>query len=320
MSRPLRIEFPGAVYHVMNRGTSRRKTFLGKADYEQFLRTLSETHELWGVEVFAYCLMDNHYHVCLRTPDGNLSRIMRHVDGLYTQRFNRAHRSDGSLFRGRYKALLIDADEYLTAVVRYIHLNPVEGGCVREPDAYRWSSHRFYISGKDIPEWLRTGEILERFSSDPSAFHQFVRSGNDDGIREFYARSRRSPVLGGERFVERIRQHVRRLTPEHPRYERKEVRPGVDDVLREVARVYQVAVENLVRGGRGQASEARKAAMYLVKRLCDLTLAETAEHFGVGSYGAVGWACHAVRSAIKVDGPFRERVEQVQALINQQKI
>ncbi len=191
---------------------------------------------------------------------------------------------------------------------------------MREPDAYRWSRHRVYIRGKELPAWLRTGEVLERFSSDPSAFHQLVRSGNDDGIRECYARSRRSPVLGGARFVERIRQHVRRLTPEHPRYERREVRPGVDDVLRGVARVYQVAVENLVCGGRGQASEARKAAMYLVKRLCDVTLAETAEHFGVGSDGAVGWACHAVRSAIKMDGPFRERVEQVQALINQQKI
>jgi REP element-mobilizing transposase RayT len=106
-------------------GTARQATFLQEQDYEAFLKTLAEAHVLWGVEVFAYCLMSNHYHVCLRTPKGNLSRVMRHVDGLYTQRFNRSHGRDGSLFRGRYRAILIDADEYLAAVVRYIHLKPL---------------------------------------------------------------------------------------------------------------------------------------------------------------------------------------------------
>ena len=115
MARPLRIQFSGAVYHVINRGTARQATFVQEQDYELFLKTLAEAHVLWGVEVFAYCLMSNHYHVCLRTPKGNLSRVMRHVDGLYTQRFNRSHGRDGSLFRGRYRAILIDADEYWAA-------------------------------------------------------------------------------------------------------------------------------------------------------------------------------------------------------------
>src|SRR5881296_3396831 len=128
MARPLRIQFPSAVYHVMNRGTARQVTFLSDEDYGECLKTLSEAHSLWGIEVFADCLMRNHYHVCLRTPKGNLARVMRHVDGLYTQRFNRRHGRDGTLFRGRYKAILVDANEYLTAVVRYIHLNPVEVG------------------------------------------------------------------------------------------------------------------------------------------------------------------------------------------------
>jgi REP element-mobilizing transposase RayT len=113
MSRPLRIQFPEAVYHVMNRGARRQSIFIDDTDYQAFFEIFSEANRLWGIEVFAYALMGNHYHLCLRTPKGNLSRVMRHVDGIYTQRFNRRHGRDGTLFRGRYKAILIEADEYL---------------------------------------------------------------------------------------------------------------------------------------------------------------------------------------------------------------
>src|SRR5262245_8346211 len=142
MARPLRIQYPGAVYHVMNRGGSRQRVFLDKQDYEEFLKTIGEVHDRWAVEVFAYCIVGNHYHVCLRTPEGNLSRVMQHLDGLYTQRFNRVHRRDGALFRGRYKAIVLDKDNYLAQVVRYIHLNPVAAGLVREPESYVWSTQR----------------------------------------------------------------------------------------------------------------------------------------------------------------------------------
>src|SRR5882724_9812501 len=162
MSRPLRIQYPGAVYHIMNRGRVRQPTFVDDADNLAFLDTLTEAHRLWGIEVFAYSLMKNHYHVCLRTPKGNLSRVMRHVDGIYTQRFNRRHRRDGPLFRGRYKAILIDADEYLSAVVRYIHLNPVEAGIVTMPQDYRWASHRYYVQAKGVPSWLNSQEAIEQ--------------------------------------------------------------------------------------------------------------------------------------------------------------
>src|SRR5258705_10142815 len=154
MSRPLRIQFPQAVYHVMNRGAARQSTFVEEADYQAFLDTLSEAHRQWGIEVFGYALMGNHYHLCLRTPKGNLSRVMRHVDGLYTQRFNRRHRRDGPLFRGRYKAILVDADEYLAAVLRYIHLNAVEAGRVTMPQEYRRASYRYYDQAKETPSLL----------------------------------------------------------------------------------------------------------------------------------------------------------------------
>jgi putative transposase len=303
----------------MNRGSARQQTFLGKGDYEEFLRTLTETHTLWGVDVFGYCLMGNHYHVCLRTPEGNLSRVMRHLDGLYTQRFNRAHDRDGALFRGRYKALVVDVDEYLAAVVRYIHLNPVEAGLVKEPQAYPWSSHHVYLQPDTAPKWLRVEEMLGRFTS-IREFHHFVLSGNENAIEEFYSWGRQSPVLGGEVFLKRLRGRLGRVTREHPRYERVSLRPTVDKVLNLVAQVYGTGVEDLLKGRRGRESEARKVAMYLVRRSCDLTLQETAERFGVGSYGVVGWACHMVRSKLGSDKGLQKRLERLLNLIYQQKI
>lgn len=318
MSRPLRIEFAGALYHVMNRGGARQRTFLDKGDYEIFLNTVAEIHELWGVEVFAYCLMSNHYHVCLRTPQGNLSRVMRHLDGLYTQRYNRSHGRDGALFRGRYRAIVVDAEEYLAAVVRYIHLNPVAAGLVKEPQSYPWSSHKAYLRAREAPRWLKVNEVLERFS-DVKEFHKFVLSGNEEALGRFYNQGRQSPVLGGEGFRERVMGKLGRMSRENPRYERVGARPSVQRVLNGVAQLYRIKVEDILKRRRGRENEARKVGMYLVKQLCDLRLQQIAEQFGIGSYGAVGWACHGVRLKAQSDRRFQKQVEQIKALICQQK-
>jgi REP element-mobilizing transposase RayT len=294
----------------MNRGSSRQKVFLENRDYEAFLNTLSQLHDRWRVEVFAYCLMGNHYHVCLRTPEANLSRVMRHLDGLYTQRFNRLHRRDGALFRGRYKAIVVDKDTYLTQVVRYIHLNPLGDGLVREPQAYRWSSHRLYLRPKTIPKWLRIEEVMADFNN-TAGFHEFVLEGNERALEKFYKTERKSPVLGSEGFRERVREESIRIDREHPRYERAAVRPTVDRVLRTLAKTYGLQPDDLLRGRRGKENEPRRVGMYLVKELCDLKLQEIAERFGMGSYGAVGWACHGVAARIGSDTSFRDFVDSI---------
>ncbi len=183
------------MYHAINRGSDRQDVFLGQSDYQAFIKTVSEAHDLWGIEIFAYCLMPNLYHLCVRTPLGNLSRVMRHVDGLYTQRFNRSHKGDGSLFRGRYKAIVVDADEYLMAVVRYIHQNPIGAKMVRQLEKYMWSSHEEYLGGRRGKEWLNSKEVLDQFGS-TTEFHQYVQSGNEEGMEEFYGSKKQNPVLG----------------------------------------------------------------------------------------------------------------------------
>ena len=154
MSRPLRIEFSDAWYHVLNRGRRRESIFRETKDYEIFLQTVQEACEFWHLRVAAFCLLSNHYHLLVQTPNANLSRCLRHIDGVYTQRFNRRHGYDGPLFRGRYKALLIEADPYLLQLVRYIHRNPLEAGLAKTLNDYPWSSHQGYLSRSSKWKWL----------------------------------------------------------------------------------------------------------------------------------------------------------------------
>ena len=132
MSRPLRIEYPDAWYHVMNRGRRGEEIFSTSEDFATFIKLLQEGAEQWNIRISAYCLLSNHYHLLIQTPLGNLARFMRHINGVYTQRYNRIHKCDGQLFRGRYKAILVEEDRYLLELVRYIHHNPLMGGDVHE--------------------------------------------------------------------------------------------------------------------------------------------------------------------------------------------
>ncbi len=166
MSRSLRIEYADAWYHVMNRGRRDEDIFADNEDLETFLKLLREGAELWNVKIGAYCLMSNHYHLLVQTPQGNLSRFMRHLNGIYTQRYNRSHRSDGQLFRGRYKAILVEEDRYLLELIRYIHRNPLRAGMVDDIDQYLWSSHPGYLSAEKQWDWLHKEFILAMLGSD----------------------------------------------------------------------------------------------------------------------------------------------------------
>jgi hypothetical protein len=242
---------------------------------------------------------------------------MRHVDGIYTQRFNRRHRRDGTLFRGRYKAILVDADEYLAAVVRYIHLNAVDAGLVQMPEEYRWASHRYYLQAKGVPDWLNPTEALEQIGARQS-FHEYVLSGNEESLKQYYEAQRQSPILGSEQFIERVRKAgAATVTREYTRYERRLVQAGPEQVVDQVMRYYKVTREEIFGGKRGRENEARKVAMYLVKGCCDRTLPEVAEYFGTGSYSTVSWSCRAIESKMAKEKKLRDRVEKLLASIHQ---
>lgn len=314
MVRPLRLTYPGAVYHVMNRGASRKRIFADDTDYQEFLHLLADCHERWGVEILAYCLMGNHYHLCLRTPEANLARVMRHVNGVYTQRLNRTRGWDGALFRGRYKALVVETDRYLPAVVRYIHLNPIEAKLVQLPEAYQWSSHALYLHPKVAPPWLKVKEVLAGFGR-ARDFHEFVLAGNETTLEAYYAADGQSPILGSEAFRAGLQQPRGKVSREHARVERVGVRPSVTRVVETVAKVYGVTGPLLRKGRRGTENEARKVALYLVPRLCDWTLQATADYFGLSSYGGVSWASTQIRRKRDREKSFQRKLQRIESQI-----
>ena len=159
MARPLRIEFPGAVYHVTSRGDRQESIFDSDADRQLFLEIIDQALARLDAEVLAFCLMGNHYHFVLRTRQPNLSRLMRHINGQYTQAYNRRHGVSGHLFQGRFHAVLVDSDRHLIAVCRYVELNPVRAGLVAKPVDWRWSSYRAHIGMELGHAWLAMTDI-----------------------------------------------------------------------------------------------------------------------------------------------------------------
>lgn len=211
MSRPIRIEFSGALYHVTARGNRREAIYVDDADRERFLTVLSEVVSVFNWVCHAWCLMTNHYHLLVETPDGNLSKGMRQLNGVYTQASNRRHGRVGHLFQGRYKAILVDSDSYLLELARYVVLNPIRAGMVENPGDWPWSSYRAMVGQADRPGWLAVDGLLAAFGRQRidaiKGYVRFVRAGIGD--TSVWSHLKGQAFLGDEAFVERALQHAK---------------------------------------------------------------------------------------------------------------
>jgi len=196
MPRPPRSEYPGAWHHVMNRGACRHDVFKDRWDRRVFLAELAETVDRYQVEVHSYVLLGNHYHLLMRTPESNLGQAMQYLGGRYTQRFNEKHGRDGALFRGRYKALVIESERYLLGCSRYIHRNPLELGA-DSPGDYRWSSYPAYLQDHKPPTWLRI-DFLTKMAGSPQQYEALVESPLDTQTDEILRRRRLPTKLSGD--------------------------------------------------------------------------------------------------------------------------
>ena len=210
MTRPLRIEFAGAYYHITSRGNEQRKIFTGSQDREQFLLYLHSAYERFSALIQCYCLMDNHYHLFLQTPLGNLSQIMHYINASYTGYFNRMHKRFGHLFQGRFNGILVEPSSYALELSRYIHLNPVRANIVIRAEDYRWSSYRYYLDVSDKPEWLDTDLILSYFGELKSKriqlYHNFIQETIGKEYENPLKKAVGSVLLGSEQFINEIKE------------------------------------------------------------------------------------------------------------------
>lgn len=231
MARPLRVEFPGALYHVMARGNARQSIVADDSDRRRLLATVGEVVEKHNVLCHAYCLMNNHYHLLLETPDGNLSHAMRDIGGRYTQQFNRRHRRVGHLFQGRYKAILVEKESFLLELARYIVLNPVRSGLCRSAGMYPWSSYRATVGRTNVPRWLTIDSVLGRFGEIQHAsqrrYAAFV--GANRGVDRALQPEQSQVLLGRPEFIERMADHLHRhrRDTDIPRAQRFADRPSL---------------------------------------------------------------------------------------------
>jgi len=249
MARPLRLEYENAVYHITSRGNARASIFLDKDDRARFLDTLADVVDRYGWICHAYCLMTNHYHLLIETPNADLSHGMQLLNGVYTQWFNRRHDRVGHLLQGRFKAILVEKESYLLELVRYVVLNPVRAKMVRSVRDWPWSSYRATAGQTEVPEFLAVDWVLSQFDSDREravrAYRRFIRQGRGINV---WDELRAGALLGNDGFVDQLRPLLKEkpLDPEYRKRERFAVRPSLEELFADVTdkatrneRIYQ---------------------------------------------------------------------------------
>ena len=305
----------------MNRGRRGENIFAGKDDYTIFVALLKEAADLWNVRISAYCLMDNHYHALAQTPQGNLSRFMRHLNGVYTQRYNRLHGYDGQLFRGRFKSILVDEDSYLLELVRYIHRNPLRAGMVKTIDEYSWSSHPGYLSRAKKWDWLHKDIILAMLTPDKKksklAYLRFMSQDDTDELLDLFERKKWPSLLGGEDFISWVKETFFEKKKHRQIPESVQLAPEQEDIIREVCRSYDIKKPVLFVAQRGKSNEPRNVAIYLCRVLRNDTLMELGQSFGMSGYSPAGSAVARVTNKLVKDKRLQKRLGLIkQTLLN----
>jgi len=316
MGRPLRLEYPGAVWHVTCRGNERKAIFRDEEDRLQFLGTLGRVVAMFRWKLHAYVLMGNHFHLLVETPEPNLSRGMRQLNGIYTQRFNRRHGRAGHLLQGRFKGILVEKESHLLELGRYVVMNPVRAGLVRAAREWPWSSHRATAGIVKGPEWLETAATLELFGGSKArslaAYRAFVGEGMASNYEPWKA-VRNQLVLGSEAFARQVGR--RRGSPasprEIPKKQRNLGRPQIGEILGAVGRIFGEKVE-AIRRPRGGV--AREAVAYLARTEGAWPIAEIGEALGIKTWSASHVASFGERRLAQDPG-FRRKVRAARELL-----
>lgn len=308
MARPLRIEYPGAFYHVHARGNQKQPIFLSDEDRFYFLNCLRAAYEKLGAVVHAYCLMEDHYHLLNETPHGNLSKVMHLINTTYSIYFNKKHARCGHPFQGRFSAILVQADIYARELAAYVHLNPVRAGIVESPEEYAWSNYREYLRPESSQPWTRTSFVLRLFASDSlrasHLYADFVQRRAGQSLPDLLKAAESAGILGEAAFLARIYSAfpVRQSDPiprEIPQLRKLKFRPPLQTV---------VAVAERVLGPKN--AFARNAAIYVIHKRTDYSLSEIAAHFNM-SISGISDVSRKIRRELNGNGVLSKAIEEI---------
>jgi len=248
MARKPRIEYEGAFYHIITRGNQRQKIFGDEKDYSKYLEILTRYKSQYKYRLYAYVLMNNHVHLLIETKDIPLSKIQQGINQSYTIYFNKKYNTVGHLFQGRYKAILCDKEAYLLSLIKYIHLNPVSAGIVKEPDEYRWSSHINYI-GREKGGIIDIDQVLRMFSENKTKARRLYRAYINDGIKvkkEDIYRTADQRILGDESFVEQVSEKAEGdIEPKKRKHEH-----SLEEITRAIGSAFGITLKRMREKGK----------------------------------------------------------------------
>jgi REP element-mobilizing transposase RayT len=318
MGRAWRIEYEGALYHVLSRGNERKDIFFDDDDRRMFMDILGEMSERFVIDIFAYVLMSNHYHLLIRTNRANLSRAMQWVGATYTRRFNSKQSRSGHLFQGRFKNMIVQNETYLIQLSCYIHRNPLRAGVVNRLADYPWSSYPAYAYAKATPQWLQTELILSQFRAKNKhrAYREKVQRYAKEEKRSLED-LRHGIILGSEQFVDEIRTTYLPKTPHGEVPQQKSIARKIDlvSLLDEAAKVLKCDLKRFKQSARISPSdkEDRDLLIYLIWKTGMLTNEEIGRLFGV-TYSSVSHSVKALKSRLGTDRRLKKKFNRIYSL------
>lgn len=317
MARALRLAFEGACYHITSRGNRRENIFYSDGDKKVFIGKLNETLNKYHFICHAYCLMDNHYHLFIETPNANISEGMHYLNTSYTNWFKAEHNIVGSVLQGRYKSILVDQDNYGLKLSAYIHLNPLRAGIVEDINQYRWSSYLDYVSDRGkVVERLEKEFILSQFGEDPKEARKRYKSyvKENTGMKDPLAASYRGIALGTVRYIDEILNRIKKIGRKREIIAtRASGKKNAEEIIGSIQKRYRVTRNDIVDKKRGNV--CRKISMYLIKKHTDLRLSEIGKIYGM-DYAAVSQSCKRFGDELNKNKEIRRMIQEMEEEIS----